>query len=96
MRNSFIYLYIGCVHDFEASKYNLSGYLTLGSKSVIISNGKRFAIQRYQGVHEDEFTVMEVDEYEQENGVAQLFKNGVLQLSWRMVNGQRKGNLTIY
>ena len=39
---------------------------------------------------------MEVDEYEQENGVAQLFKNGVLQLSWRMVNGQRKGNLTIY
>ena len=50
----------------------------------------------YQDIHEDEFTVMEVDENEIENGMAQLFKNGVIQLSWRMVKGKRDGKLTIY
>ena len=31
-----------------------------------------------------------------ENGLAQLFKNGIIQLSWRMKNGIRDGFLTIF
>ena len=92
----YILLFIGFLRYSEASKYDLSGYFSLGNKSVITYNDKRYAIQMYQDIHEDEFTVMEVDENEIENGMAQLFKNGVIQLSWRMVKGKRDGKLTIY
>ena len=39
---------------------------------------------------------MEVDKNGMENGMGQLFKNGVLQMSWRMANGKEEGKLTIY
>ena len=88
--------YIGCVTVAEVSKYDLSGYVEFGKPTSKAFNDKRYVIQQYQGDHKDEYTVMEVDENGTKNGMAQLFKNGVLQMSWRMVNGKREGKLTIY
>ena len=39
---------------------------------------------------------MEVDDDGVENGKAQLFDSGVLQLSWMMKNGKREGELIVY
>ena len=58
--------------------------------------GKQYSVQQYQGEHEGEYTVMEVDENGVENGKAQLFDRGILQLSWMMKNGKREGELTVY
>ena len=88
--------YIGCVTVAEVSKYDLSGYVEFGKPTSKAFNDKRYVIQQYQGDHKDEYTVMEVDENGTKNGMAQLFKNGVLQMSWRMVNGKEEGKLTIY
>ena len=62
-------------------KYNLTGYTTKGQAVMKKYSEKRYSIQQYQGEHEGEYTVMEVDERGVENGQAQLFKKGVLQLS---------------
>ena len=88
--------YIGFVRGTEVGKYRLDGYLEFGKPTSKAFNDKRYVIQQYQGDHEDEYTVMEVDENGTKNGMAHLFKNGVLQMSWRMVNGKREGKLTIY
>ena len=76
---------------------NLVGYQTKG-RAVMkkIIQGKQYSIQQYQGEHEGEYTVMEVDERGVENGQAQLFDKGILQLSWMMKNGKREGELTVY
>ena len=56
---------------------------------------KDYAFQKYQGEHSQEYTVMElVDGIP--HGKAQLFKRGVLQLSWQMNHGNREGEFTIY
>ena len=39
---------------------------------------------------------MEIDKNGVKNGLAQLFDNGVIQMSWRMVDGKREGGLTVY
>ena len=79
----------------ELEKYDLSGYITDGNPEHVTSGDKSYIVQRYQGEHKDEYTVMEV-ENGVPNGLAQLFDNGVIQMSWRMVNGQRRGRLTVY
>ena len=58
-------------------------------------DGKECFVQKYQEPHEDEYTVMEV-ENGVPNGIAKLYEDGILKLSWRMVNGKREGVLTIY
>ena len=58
--------------------------------------GKKYAIQKYQGKHADEYTVTEVDEDGITNGSAQLFKRGLIQLSWREKDGKREGIVTLY
>ena len=78
------------------SKYNMDGYATRGKPMVKKDGGKYYSIQHYQGKHEGEFTVMEVDENGVENGQAQLFDRGILQLSWMMKSGKREGELTVY
>ena len=80
----------------EVSKYDLSGYNTLGNPEYRTYGNKQFVITQYQREHRDEYTVMEINENGQPNGLAQLFKNGIIQLSWRMINGKRNGKLTIY
>ena len=54
-----------------------------------------YQIQYYDEDHKDEYTVMEL-ENNVPNGIAQLFKNGVLQLSWTMLKGKRNGSFTLY
>ena len=41
--------------------FDLTGYLKWGSEKIITCDNKRYAIQRYQGEHKDEYTVMEID-----------------------------------
>ena len=78
------------------SLFDLSSYINLGEEKIVKCDDKRYAIQRYQGEHKDEYTVMEVDKNGVKNGLAQLFDNGIIQLSWRMVAGKRDGSLTVY
>ena len=68
----------------------------MGSPVVRELNGKKYAIQQFQGKHADEYTAMEVDEEGKSNGIAQLFKRGLIQLSWREKDGVREGMVTIY
>ena len=77
-------------------EFNLSGYQTKGEAIVKEISGKRYSVQHYQGKHEGEYTIMEVNKKGEGNGKAQLFKKGVLQLSWKMSNGKREGKLTVY
>ena len=81
--------------DSKLSRYDLSGYFALGMPEIRRIGQKDYAFQKYQGKHSQEYTVMEL-----ENGIphgkAQLFKKGVLQLSWQMNNGDREGEFTIY
>ena len=56
---------------------------------------KQYSVQKFQGEHKDEYVVMEVKNGVP-NGLAQLFNNGLIQMSWRMVDGNREGALTIY
>ena len=77
------------------SKYDLSGYATKGLPTITNYFGKKYAIQKYQGEHEREYSVMELRN-DIPNGPAQLFKNGVLKMSWIMKDGERDGKLTTY
>ena len=54
-------------------KYDLTGYQTKGRAVMRKYLEKQYCIQQYQGEHEGEYTVMEVDERGVENGKAQLF-----------------------
>ena len=83
------------------SLYNLSGYGIQGKPSIETFGDKTYRIDQYQGKHSDEYTVYELIEGgsvkdEDRDGLAQHFKKGVLQLSWRMIRGVRSGSLTIY
>ena len=77
------------------SKYDLSGYATRGLPTITNYFGKKYAIQKYQGEHEREYSVMELQD-DIPNGPAQLFKSGILQMSWMMKDGERDGKVTTY
>ena len=79
----------------QLSKYDLSGYVTFGAPETQIYNGKTYEIQRYQGEHENEYTVKEVGN-DVETGKWQLFKDGMLVRSWEKIKGQLVGNITLY
>ena len=74
----------------------MDGYVSKGKPIFKRYQGKRYSIQQYQGEHGDEFSVMEIDGNGVENGIAQLFKKGVIQMFWNMKNGKREGVLTLY
>ena len=78
------------------SSYDLSGYLTLGSPVIREMGKKKYMIQKYQGEHAEEYTVYEVDGEGKSNGFAQLFKKGLIQLSWKEKDGKREGIVTLY
>ena len=58
-------------------------------------NGKQYSIQKYQGEHMNEVLEMELESGVL-NGEAVLLKEGIIQMSWRMVRGKREGDVTIY
>ena len=81
--------------------YDLSGYMIEGQPSIETFGDQTYRVDQYQGKHSDEYTVYELvkggsGKDGDRDGLAQHFKKGVLQLSWRMVGGQRSGALTIY
>ena len=71
------------------------GYLSIGKDECIHYNEKDYIIRRYQGIHQNEFRVMELKDGK-ESGIVQLFDDGVLKYSWHVQNGFPCGKLTIY
>ena len=54
-------------------------------------NGEEVEITTYQGEHSDKYLVREV-----RSGRCSLFYKGIVQLSWKEVNGVREGAFTLY
>ena len=68
----------------------MDGYFTEHSEKRTVS-GEEVEIVMYQGDHCDEYLVREV-----KSGRCSLFYKGILQLSWKEVNGVRTGGFTLY
>ena len=68
----------------------LDGYITEHSEKRTV-NGEEVEISMYQGEHRDEYLVREV-----KSGRCSLFYKGILQLSWKEVNGAHIGGFTLY
>ena len=68
----------------------MDGYITDHSERKRV-NGEEVEITTYQGVHSDEYLVREV-----RSGRCSLFCKGIVQLSWKEVNGIRVGGFTLY
>ena len=68
----------------------MDGYVTEHSEKRTVS-GEEVEIVMYQGEHCDEYLVREV-----KSGRCSLFYKGILQLSWREVDGIRAGGFTLY
>ena len=68
----------------------MSDYVTERSEKRVV-NDKEVEIVMYQGKHCDEYLVREV-----QSGRCSLFYKGILQLSWKEVNGVRVGGFTMY
>ena len=68
----------------------MDGYFTEHSEKRTVS-GEEVEIVMYQGEHCDEYLVREV-----KSGRCSLFYKGIVQLSWKEVNGVRVGGFTLY
>lgn len=66
-----------------------------GAPIVKVYGDKTYHIQRYQGVHKNEYLVSQMM-YEMENGPCQLFDDGLLKMSWEMKDGVRIGYLELF
>ena len=68
----------------------MSDYVTERSEKRVVG-GVEVEIVMYQGKHCDEYLVKEV-----KSGRCSLFYKGIVQLSWKEVNGVRVGGFTVY
>ena len=68
----------------------MDGYVTERNEKRTV-NGEEVEIVMYQGEHCDEYLVREM-----KSGRCSLFYKGIVQLSWREVNGVRVGGFTLY
>ena len=68
----------------------MDGYVTNQSEKRVV-NDKEVEIVRYQGEHCDEYLVREV-----KSGRCSLFYKGIIQMSWKEVDGVRTGGFTLY
>ena len=68
----------------------MDGYVTEWNEKRVV-NGEEIEITTYQGEHSDEYLVREV-----KSGRCSLFYKGIVQLSWKEVNGVRTGGFTLY
>ena len=68
----------------------MNGYVTDYSEKRTVS-GEEVEIVMYQGEHCDEYLVREV-----KSGRCSLFYKGLVQLSWKEVNGVNVGGFTVY
>ena len=60
-----------------------------------VINGREYQVEYYAEPHQDEYLLSEVTDGEV-SGIVQLFKRGVLQLSWRSEGGLKVGGVTMY
>ena len=68
----------------------MDGYVTEHSEKRAV-DGEEVEIVTYQGEHCDDYLVREV-----KTGRCSLFYKGIVQLSWKEVNGVRIGGFTVY
>ena len=68
----------------------MSDYVTERNEKRVVG-GVEVEIVMYQGKHCDEYLVKEV-----KSGRSSLFYKGIIQLSWKEVNGVRVGGFTLY
>ena len=68
----------------------MDGYATERTENRVV-NGEEIEITTYQGKHCDEYLVRDV-----KSGRCSLFYKGIVQLSWKEVNGVRTGGFTLY
>ena len=68
----------------------MDGYVTERNEKRVV-DGEEVEIVTYQGEHCDEYLVREV-----KSGRCSLFYKGIIQLSWKEVNGVRTGGFTVY
>ena len=68
----------------------MSDYVTERNEKRVV-NGEEVEIVMYQGKHCDEYLVKEV-----KSGRCSLFYKGIVQLSWKEVDGVRVGGFTLY
>ncbi|KAM7453794.1 hypothetical protein BLSTO_05453 [Blastocystis sp. subtype 1] len=86
----------GAKEDDEESREELmkrvlmNGYVTEHSEKRTVNN-EEVEIVMYQGEHCDDYLVREM-----KNGRCSLFYKGIIQLSWKEVNGVRVGGFTVY
>ncbi|KAK8814715.1 hypothetical protein WA556_006754, partial [Blastocystis sp. ATCC 50177/Nand II] len=73
-----------------AKRVLMSDYVTERSEKRVVG-GKEVEIVMYQGKHCDEYLVREV-----KSGRCSLFYKGIIQLSWKEVDGVRVGGFTVY
>ena len=65
------------------SEFLLDGYGTLGHPEILVKGGVRYAVQRFQGKHRNEFLLRS------ETGCVYLYENNVLKQEWKE---DRNGN----
>ena len=68
----------------------MDGYVTERNEKSVV-NGEEIEIVTYQGEHCDEYLVREM-----KSGRCSLFYKGIVQLSWKEVNGVKVGGFTVY
>ena len=68
----------------------MDGYVTDHSVKRTV-DGEEVEIVRYQGEHCDEYLIREA-----KSGQCSLFYKGIVQMSWKEVNGVRVGGFTVY
>lgn len=73
----------------------LSTYMREEDPVVLTIGDKQYLIQKYQGDHRDEYSVMEA-RTGVPDGKAQLFKNGVIKMAWIMKQGIYSNPVTVY
>ena len=83
------------LNSLPRSKYDLSGYIALGNPVIKQAGNKTYSIQYYQGRHQFEYTIMEL-QGGIPNGQAQLFDDGIIKMMWNMENGVPSGLLTVF
>ena len=59
-------------------------------------DGQKFLVQRFQSPHDMEYIVYETQDGEKPLGRAQLFKYGILQMSWYIDDDNKTDSKTIY
>lgn len=86
---------LAAIEKVNGSELMLDGYLLKGTSWRSVVGGKEYEIERYQGDHENEYSVYEVKNGVRD-GIAELFDDGMVKMRWRMKNGVRDGNYVLF